>query len=636
MQTQQPTSTSNLDPQIVNLAKAIRQTESNGDFSAKGKSGEYGAYQFMPDTWNATAPKYGVNVPLQQATPEQQNEVAYKQLADWKQEHPDWNVGNFSSAWNAGPGKPDAYLGGNAGTNAEGVSYDTAAYAKKVATAYQQFKGQPNSPASSVTPPTAPGQAQTQQPSQSTFGGALQPPTPPQATTQAPASTTPAPESFTGDLASGNYGGAALKGAENVGNFLFPIAGDLYNDAKGTNTKTGLQQTADAGLSALSVIPGIGELGKGAEAGIDAVKAAPSLLSLLGKGAAYGAAAGGLSSVGQGNTNLGTIAGDTALGGVTGGVTGGLLGHLGGGSGALGKSATEDITKVLAPTGKADKLITQKIAPELAKSGIVSASREGLLSKYQALQGTAGDALEAGYDALPKDAQVEVGGLFDTLQQKIDKLTVNGSVPSAALPKVNALQGMMKDLANIGIETSPDGSKVFADVGNVRQLRQILDGTISKNFGLTELDGATKAAQKTLANSIRGAFAQQYPDIAKLNKDFSFWSDATKVLQNTIDRKTGQTGLLRKGIAEGLGAASGLTAGHPVIGAGIGRILSDFVSSPAYHTVNALLKTKIATAFEKGDYVGAGKLMQMILNTAPFSVARGATGLIGQLSLPQK
>lgn len=133
---------SGLDPQLVNLAKAIRTTESNGNFQATGKSGEYGAYQFMPTTWAATAPKFGVTTSLQQATPEQQNEVAYKQLAEWKTEHPDWNVGNFASAWNAGPGKPDAYIQGNVGTNSQGVSYDTPAYAQKVATAYQTFKTQ--------------------------------------------------------------------------------------------------------------------------------------------------------------------------------------------------------------------------------------------------------------------------------------------------------------------------------------------------------------------------------------------------------------------------------------------------------------------------------------------------------------
>lgn len=140
-----------LDPQIVNLSQAIRQVESGGNPAAQGASGEYGLYQFEPTTWDATASKYGVNVPLQQATPEQQNEVAYKQLADWKQQHPDWNVGNFASAWNAGIGEPNAYTGSFSngkpatGVNPKGVKFDVPTYAKSVATAYQNFKSKSSS-----------------------------------------------------------------------------------------------------------------------------------------------------------------------------------------------------------------------------------------------------------------------------------------------------------------------------------------------------------------------------------------------------------------------------------------------------------------------------------------------------------
>lgn len=130
-----------LDPQLVNYLKATRDVESQGNFQAKGASGEYGAYQFTNNTWNAKAKAAGVNVPLEQATPEQQNEVAYKTVAQWKKDHPDWNVGNYASAWNAGEGKPNAYVEGNKGVNDKGVSYDTADYAKKVATAYQKYKG---------------------------------------------------------------------------------------------------------------------------------------------------------------------------------------------------------------------------------------------------------------------------------------------------------------------------------------------------------------------------------------------------------------------------------------------------------------------------------------------------------------
>lgn len=129
-----------LDPQAVSLAKAIRQTESGGNFQARGGSGEYGAYQFMPATWDATAKKFGVNVPLEQATPEQQNQVAYSQIKAWKDEG--LNVGQIASAWNAGYGRKNAYVQGWSGENDKGVSYDTPAYAKKVAEAYQSFKVQ--------------------------------------------------------------------------------------------------------------------------------------------------------------------------------------------------------------------------------------------------------------------------------------------------------------------------------------------------------------------------------------------------------------------------------------------------------------------------------------------------------------
>lgn len=136
--------TQGLDPSVVNLTKAIRQEESGGNFQAKGKSGEYGAYQWMPNTWTADSQKYlGQSVPFGTATPEQQNEVAYKKIAAWKAAG--YNVGQIASMWNAGGGNPNAYLSGNKGTNAQGASYDTSAYAKNVATIYQQLKAQSNS-----------------------------------------------------------------------------------------------------------------------------------------------------------------------------------------------------------------------------------------------------------------------------------------------------------------------------------------------------------------------------------------------------------------------------------------------------------------------------------------------------------
>lgn len=173
-----------LDPQVVNLAKAIRQTESGGNFSAQGKSGEMGGYQFTPDTWNASAPQYGITSSLKDATPEEQNAVAYNRIKSWKDQGKD--VTQIASMWNAGEGEPDAYTGKfgtttkthnagdpSVGINSFGAKYDVPAYAKSVSNAYLSLKngGQvsvdPNNP-SSVASPQFPLKSSTQDQNEST------------------------------------------------------------------------------------------------------------------------------------------------------------------------------------------------------------------------------------------------------------------------------------------------------------------------------------------------------------------------------------------------------------------------------------------------------------------------------------
>ena len=443
-----------------------------------------------------------------------------------------------------------------------------------------------------------------------------------------------------------DFGHKSLDFAKGVGDFFFPIVGDISADIQGKSNKTFLQQTGDAALSVLPFIPGLGEGGealrgigaaaegvKALEGGADIAKST-GLLSKAGdfikgstvaKGALTGYGAGVASNLSQGQgvgqslmPNLNTVGGA-----VLGGGTAGLLKGLGLGEGTLQKGATEDITKVLNPTTKENKFLTQKIAPRLASEGIVSTSREGLLAKYEANMGKASDALEAAYSKLPQDAKFETTNLFDVLNKKIDDLHINGSVPSAAQNKVNALQNMMRDLSNVGVQVSADGQHVYSDVANIRSLRQILDDQIGKGFAFNDLDNAAKSAQKQLSNSIRSEFAKQYPDIADLNKNFNFWSNASKVLDDTIQRKTGQTGLMRKGFSALVGAGGGIPSGHPIIGAAIMKSLSDFIESPAWHTTSALLKSKLASALESQDSNGITKILKAVSLPA-------VTSLMGQ------
>lgn len=295
-QTQDTTQTSQLDPTVVNLAKAIRQTETGGDFSATGKSGEYGAYQFTNDTWNKEAPKYGVTVPLSQATPGQQNAVAYNKIKEWKDAGN--NVTQIASMWNAGEGEPNAYTGTFAdgspatGVNKFGVKYDVPTYAKSVAQAYLTLKngGQISADASnpSSTANTSPTQVVPQNQSVPSKGDFL-------------------------DKAAGFFN--TLFPGKQVGNLL----GGLYDkltlpsdEAKEVTLPSAAQVGADVGQGALMLAAGpeAGELGT-----------AGRIAGAAGGGALYGAAG----AVANGSTDIKDIGTQAAIGGGIGAATGGLL-----------------------------------------------------------------------------------------------------------------------------------------------------------------------------------------------------------------------------------------------------------------------------------------------------------------------
>jgi len=314
---------SGLDPTIVNLAKSIRSTETslNGDFTAQGKSGEYGAYQFTQPTWDAQASKLGITTPYNQATPQEQNAVAYSYLKDLKDKG--YNVGQIASIWNSG--KPDPT--GNVGVNSEGVSYNTPAYVSKVYSTYQTLKGQ------------SPTVAGTDQP--------------------APDASSAQPPSIVQSVWSG------IKG---LGNFLFPIVGDVYNDVSGTNTKTALQQAGDLGVSALgaaTLIPGLGPEALAARAGLVGEEGL-GLAGKIGVNAALGAGFGVGGALGSGATDAGSI----AQGGLVGGVTGGALG-------AAGEALASKLGKVAQDTGE-ERLTSQKNSLKVLSNAFKDNSRPAI------------------------------------------------------------------------------------------------------------------------------------------------------------------------------------------------------------------------------------------------------------------
>lgn len=545
-----------LDPKLVNLAQAIRQTESAGNFQAKGASGEYGAYQFMPDTWNGNAPRFGVNVPLDQATPQQQNEVAYKQLQEWSQQHPEWNVGNFASAWNAGPGKPDAYLG-NSGTNSKGVQYDTAAYAQKVATAYQQYKAQGAQGATGG--PTANGSPQPEEsPSLLGFG----------------ANVLKSGANFLGNIGEAalhpiqtvqNIGGAAVGALQEAGGQTtdetakFDNLKNYFVSRYGgvSNLESTIYQDPVGFLSDLSAVLGTG-------AGIaGAVGKVGKLSSVADAGAASDAALA---------TGIRTMAGDQAIGNsLTRGAsatqsalstgakfTNPLTLPIAAGGAALNKAGnaikygTSQVTGLSGETISSILENPQKFTPE----EIANASRIGIARDIEA-------------SLANKDSELsETGRSYTPYKESPTSLTVEADFLDNALRKhagVDVTDGVIKGTSSSGVRDAadirelqdiynrykPDFLNGTMDSQKFLNLREDLSKTANFNKGLSkDIQFAARNIRENLNTNYRpqvkgleekdAAYTAQKPELDKLRKGFI--DKEGNLLESAVNKIANATG----------------------------------------------------------------------------------------------
>lgn len=161
---------------------------------------------------------------------------------------------------------------------------------------------------------------------------------------------------------------------KDVGNFLFPIVGDVYNDVTGKSNKSVLQQVGDLGLSALPFIPGLGEVGEGARAVEGAgmlAKVAEALRTAnpVVKGALTGYGAGVASNLSQGKDIMGSFAPN---------VTNVLSTVLGAGAPyAMGKFS--DVIKGMAGlTPDIENELIKNVTPEEAKSYLNAVKERGV------------------------------------------------------------------------------------------------------------------------------------------------------------------------------------------------------------------------------------------------------------------
>lgn len=268
----------------------------------------------------------------------------------------------------------------------------------------------------------------------------------------------------------------------------------------------------------------------------------------------------------------------------------------------LRRAATVQYERALAPTTKINKAITQKIVPGMIQRGV-----KGSLGSIEQRAGeeaaNVGPQLDAAYANAPGATGTGAGpNILKDLDNLKGQYTVKG-IP-ANDTAINAINGVQAVVKRFGNDIDPD---------SLRALKSIFDDPVAKAGGYAGADLSTKytlEAQEAAANSIRKIMAQASPDVAELNKQMSFWLNVQKVAKDSGLRQTGQAGGLMKVLAPlGTGVAGSvgyLAHGAPgSIEAGsiaaLTALTAQIVRSPAYRTMTAVTKDRLAGALARGD-----------------------------------
>lgn len=526
-----------LDQNVVNLAKAIRSVETQGQkdpYTARGASGEFGAYQYTPATWEKASQKFlGRVVPLEQATKEIQNEVTYKQIKEFKDAG--YNIGQIASMWNSG--KPDAYLDPKyTGVNKYGVKYDVPQYAKSVAAAYQSIKGSGDPTVTPVTAstvgheqrgtPDTQAQAQEDEPKKDFLQkaeGLISKIFPGQKIGQA-----------IGTL--GGYAAAKAKDAATGGN-----TAEFYD----TSAPTPLQVTGDAAAAALMV--GAGMPGKAVSAfgaNVPLMKTAATAGGRIAQAAGIGGGFGLTNALSEGKTDAGEIAKDSLIGMALGG--------------ALG-TGSEAIQKVAAslPKWLARKFITTPASNETIEYAVKKGlgAPKTMLRESEASIKALGSQLD---DVLknPKYANVKIKG-NDILDDVIAQF------PDSGLTK----DQLVANLKKIAPLKAASIDKLLRGEFTLKELHT-LNSALGKNTFKTAFDDPAVKAGKDLGSAVYHNISNRLktaaPESVQLFDDLSMEYPLRTALERLIKRNA-------KAKAFSLFEVAALLGGH-VFGGPVGSV----------------------------------------------------------------
>ncbi len=575
-----------LDPSIVNLTKAIGRTESGGNYEAKGKSGEFGAYQFRPETWKAWAKQHlgNENAPMSK---ENQDKVAYKQVETWGKQG--YKPAQIASLWNSG--KPE--WEGNVGVNSMGVKFDTPSYVKSVGGAYEELqKG-------NVDPVITPNPSTVTQPVQQ-------------------------PEPTLGQEIKNRVGDLTKAVADTTTGKINPISGVIQTAGA---VAGGIGDVVNKGLE---LIPGVKKveelLGKGVgklantSAGQSVInsiaewsKKHPELSADIGAGFNIATAIPILRGLGA-VKNIALDSVSTALKGIA------------------EKGAVKDLTEVASRTVGGRKML--KASPDSIKTLVKERALPEIENGRYATK-DAFDNLENSISSIEDNQlQTELGKAQEVISRSHESEGLRA--PSITTLKDEAIKNAEKELSGTGNLASAKAriAKIFDEnqgiYGDSPTLQQIneMKRTVRRgvNFTSPQVDHDVnyivgQTIQKSIENTAKKLGLK---DIEAINKSMADLIKAQQILKH-IDSRPVKSGLLGGLIKEGIkdvatvggeiaGNATGIPLAGTLVGRGTGGLLSKSVGnlSPKGAIREAILKRTGKDATKQSLKSGIKKVSGLI------------------------
>lgn len=277
----------------------------------------------------------------------------------------------------------------------------------------------------------------------------------------------------------------------------------------------------------------------------------------------------------------------------------------------LQTDAEKKVMQALGPTKERYKAMAAKLTPQIFSRGI-RGSREAIKRQTESMLERLGPQV---------DAELEK---FSA--QHVSPMAVIESLEGVKAPYIHKVNGKEIVLDDRVVSQITKLQALLAEyghdmtVGQLVGVRRAWDKVVSQAGGFAQRgpggigvplkDQSEAFAKREATNAIRALVANEVPDLAAINKEFSFWKNLDDVVGQTLKRTQPQKPGLGRLAAEGVGQVVGGMAGAGAGPAGavggalfvgkLGALAKTVFESPSWKLADAHLKDQLATAIMKG------------------------------------